>query len=178
MEFTLSQDFPAALETLWATFGNADYPLRKYRALGATAVRMRRFHADARRIEVELARDAAVQGERLPPWARVLAGGTHTLVHRSVWRRTSPLRASAELDIVPVGLPVHAHAVGSLVDSGHGMTRLVLNWHVVSPLGERVATLFADQVRAALDDDHVFTLNCLKEAANLSGGRAGPSGVS
>lgn len=177
MQFTLTQDFPATLQTLWGTFGDADYPLRKYHALGATALQVRRFRANAQCIEVELARDVAVQRERLPVWARALVGGRQTLTHRSVWRRTSPLRASAELDIVAATLPVRAHAVGSLVDSGHGVTRMVLSWRVDSLLGERIEKLFADQVRSALDDDHTFTLAYLQEATNPSTRRAGVEGA-
>jgi hypothetical protein len=168
MEFTLTQDFPAGLPSLWATFGNPDYPQRKYRALGATVVRVSRFRADARAIEVALERDVAVQRERLPVWARALVGRRQTLAHHSVWRRTGPKKASAELDIVPAGLPVWAHGVGSLDDGGHGVTRMVLTWQVESRLGERIAKLFADQVRSALADDHAFTLAYLQEAAHAA----------
>lgn len=171
MDFTLTQDFPAGLASLWGVFGNPEYPQRKYRAMGATAVRVQRFRASARSIEVELERDMTVQRERLPVWARPLVGRRQTLTHCSVWRRAGPRQASAELDIVPAGLPVRAHAVGSLIDGGHGVTRMALSWRVDSPLGERVAKLFADQVRSALDDDHAFTLIYLHEAANPSPGR-------
>lgn len=173
MEFTLTQDFPAGLASLWGVFGNPEYVQRKYRALGATVVRVQRFHAGAESIEVELERDMAVPRERLPVWARALAGRRQTLTHRSVWRRGGPRQASAELDIVPAGLPVRAHALGSLEDGGQGVTRMVLTWRVDSPLGERVAKLFAEQVRTALDADHAFTLSYLQQAANPCSRQAG-----
>ena len=50
MEFTLTQDFPAGLDLLWAAFGRADYPRLKYLALGAMAVRLPRFSATAQAI--------------------------------------------------------------------------------------------------------------------------------
>jgi len=33
MEFTLTQDFPAGLDGLWAVFGRPEYPQQKYLAL-------------------------------------------------------------------------------------------------------------------------------------------------
>jgi hypothetical protein len=174
MEITLTQEFPAGLDALWATFGSPDYPICKYRALGATAVRMRRFRAGAQTIEVELERDTPVQRARLPVWARALVGRRQTLVHRSVWRRVGATRVDAELDIEPVGLPVHAHGIGSLRDAGDGVTRMVLTWQVESLLGDRIARLFADQLRTALDDDHAFTLGYLAQAGRhpVAAGRA------
>jgi hypothetical protein len=40
-----------------------------------------------------------------------------------------------------------------------------LTWQVDSMLGEKVERHFADQIRAALDDDHTFTLQYLEQAA-------------
>lgn len=162
MEFTLTQDFPAGLDALWAVFGTPDYPLRKYGALGATDVRLHRFQSDTRCIEVELERDVPVRPARLPASARAVVGRRQTLVHRSVWRRTAAHQADAELEIVPIGMPVHARGVGSLLDGGRGSTRMTLTWRVDSVLGDKVARVFAEQVRAALDDDHAFTLDYLR----------------
>lgn len=121
MRFNLTQDYPAGLDRLWSAFGQADYPQRKYLALGAIAVRVRRFLVTMEAIEVELERD------------------------------------------VPVGLPVRAHASGTIVESASGYTRMELTWQVDSVLGERVERQFADQIKAALDDDHTFTLQYLDQ---------------
>jgi hypothetical protein len=168
MEFSLSQDFPAGLDRLWAAFGRPDYPQRKYRALGATAVRLLRFHATASSIEVRLERDVPVDASALPAWARTLMPGEQTLRHRTSWRRLGPTQVSAELDLAPVGLPVHAHGIGNIVETAPGATRMVLHWQVTSTLpllGRKVERLFAEQLRGALHADHVFTLQYLQQAA-------------
>jgi hypothetical protein len=92
-------------------------------------------------------------------------GTEQTLQHRTAWRRIGPNQAAAELDIVPVGLPVRAHASGTIVESASGRTRMELIWQVDSMLDETVERQFADQVKAALDDDHTFTLQYLDQAA-------------
>ena len=165
MQFNLTQDFPAGLDRLWVAFGRADYAQRKYLALGATAVRVRRFRATRMVIEAELERDVPLDKSLLPPWMRLLARSKQTLQHRSAWRRVGPNQAAAELDIVPVGLPVRAHASGTIVESASGQTRMELTWQVDSVLGERVERQFADQIKAALDDDHTFTVQYLDQAA-------------
>jgi hypothetical protein len=165
MEFTFTQDYPAGLDRLWVVFGRPDYPERKYRALGATTFRMKRFHATPRTIEVELERDVPVDPSRLPAWVRATVGGRQTLRHRTRWRRESPTRVTAELEIAPIGLPVQAHGVGTIVEVGPATTRMTLTWRVTSKVpmvGERIERLFADQVRTALDDDHAFTLRYLQ----------------
>jgi len=164
MQFQLTQDFPAGLQRLWTVFGRLDYPLRKYHALGATAVRVRRFHATAQAIDVELERDVAVARSLLPVWTRALIGDEQTLRHHTVWRRTSPTEISAELDISPVGLPVRAHAKGTLVERTHDTSRMVLRWHVESILGKIVERVFAKEIRGALAADHAFTLQYLQES--------------
>ena len=92
MEFTLTQDFPAGLDRLWAAFGVADYPRLKYLALGATAVRLRHFHATSQVIDVELERVIPVDPARLPRWSRAFMGGEQTIRHHTVWRRIGPRR--------------------------------------------------------------------------------------
>jgi hypothetical protein len=164
MEFTLTHDFPAGLDRLLAVFGRPEYPQRKYLALGATAVRVRRFHATAQAIEVELERDVSVDKSRLPLWARWLVRGEQTLRHRTAWRRVGPAQAAAELDILPVGVPVRAHGGGTIIEAAPGATRMVLTWQVDSILGENVERLFANQIRTALEDDHTFTLQYLQRA--------------
>ena len=164
----MTQDFPAGLDRLWAVFGQPDYPRAKYAALGAAAVRVTRFEATAQAIEVELERDVPVQSSALPAWARSLMGAQQTLRHRTAWRRTGPGQATAELDISPVGLPVHAQAVGSLVQTQAGTTQMRLTWRVrsaVPVLGGRVERLFAGQIRDALAADHAFTLGYLRQTS-------------
>jgi hypothetical protein len=161
MEFESIHDYPAGLDCLWAVFGRADYAQQKYRALGATAVRLRRFDAGAELIEVELERDVPVDPSRMPTWARRFVGDQQTLRHRSSWRRTGPARAAAEIEISPLGLPVRARGLGTITETAPDSTRLLLAWRVDCTLplvGIRVERLFAKQVRAALDEDHVFTL--------------------
>lgn len=169
MDFTVTHDYPAALDTLWAAFGQPEYPRRKYFALGATAVRLRRFHATAKSIEVELERDIPMQSSILPKWARAFVGGELTVRHRSAWHRVDATQAQAELDIAPAGLPVSARGIGSIVETAPGVTRMVLKWHVGSAFGERIARVFGDQVRAALDEDHAFTLKYLKQDGRGTG---------
>lgn len=165
VEFTLVQDYPTGLDHLWAAFGRPDYAMRKYQALGSSAVHLRRFEATAQAIEVELERDAPVDRSALPLWARTLVGRRQTLRHHTVWRRTGPSQVSAELDISPAGLPVHAQAVGVIGEPAPATTRMVLTWQVNSVLGARVERLFARQLRAALNADHAFTVGDLREGA-------------
>ena len=88
-----------------------------------------------------------------------------SLRHRSAWRRTGPRRATAELHISPIGLPVQAHGLGTISETSPGRSRMVLIWHVASNLpliGHKVERLFADLIRTSLDADHAFTLNYLE----------------
>lgn len=163
--FSTTHDYPAGLDRLWAAFGHREYPRQKYLALGATAVRLDRFDADARTIEIDLERVVPVADARVPAWVRRLLGREQTLRHRTAWRRVLPGRIDADLEIVPLGLPVQAHGTGSVVGLPDGTSRMTLTWRIDSSLpvlGERVARLFAQQVRAALDADHRFTLRFLR----------------
>jgi hypothetical protein len=102
----------------------------------------------------------------LPPWVRRLVGGNQTLRHRTRWRRVSPTRVAAELEISAVSLPVRARGVGTIIATAPGMTRMKLDWTVssmVPMVGEKIERLFADQVRTALDNDHAFTLQYLQQ---------------
>ena len=146
MEFTLTQDFLAGLDCLWAAFGRADYPRLKYVALGATAVRLHRFNATAQVIDIELE--------------------PVCVFRRSVTDRFGSV--TAELDIWPTGLPVRAQGTAAIVESGSESTRLPLTWRVqsgVPVIGDKVERLFADQVRNALEADHAFTLQYLMAIA-------------
>lgn len=166
MEFTLTQYFPTGLDRLWAGFGHPEYPQRKYRALGATDFRLHRFDVTAEVIEVDLERDAPVDRSRLPPWVGRLIGDRQNLRHVTRWQRVGPTQVTAELEISPTGLPVHAHGVGTIDQTAPGTTRMVLTWRVKSNLpvvGEKMERLFAEQIRSALDDDHAFTLQYLQQ---------------
>ena len=169
MEFTLTQYFPTGLDRLWAVFGRPDYPHRKYEALGTTALRLHRFHVTAQAIDVELERDVPVDQSRLPAWVGKMIDRKQSLRHHTQWRRISPTEVSAELHISPIGLPVHAHGVGTIIETAPGTTRMVLAWRVTSTLpliGDKVERLFADQLRSALDDDHAFTLQYLQQMSS------------
>jgi len=169
MEFTTCQDFPAGLDCLWAAFGHSEYPRQKYLALGATAVRLHRFEATPQSIEVDLERVVPVAKSRLPAWAQKLFGGAQTLRHRTAWRRIGAKQVAAELDIVPIGLPVRAHGVGTIVELTSGNTRMAVTWHIESTLPlmrDRVERLFAEHVQAALDDDHGFTVRYLRDVSS------------
>lgn len=166
MDFTLTQDYPTGLDRLWAVFGRPEYPQRKYVALGATALRLQQFDVTTHAIEVELERDVPVDSSGLPPWVRRLVGGKQTLRHHTRWRRVSPTRVAAELEISPISLPVRARGVGTIIETAPGMTRMKIDWTVTSMVpmvGEKIERLFADQVRTALDDDHAFTLQYLQQ---------------
>jgi hypothetical protein len=119
---------------------------------------MRHFDATAQVIQVELERDVTIDTSRLPPWARWLARSKQTLRHRTVWPRIGPAQVAVELDSALIGLPVHAHGIGTIVEPAPGPTRRVLAGRVEPMLGRRVERRLADQIRAALDDDHAFTL--------------------
>jgi hypothetical protein len=167
MKFRMRQDYPTSLEHLWAAFGDADYPEQKYRALGSSAVQILRFTATAKLIEVELERKARVVVAKLPAWARPFADGEQRMRHHSKWWRVSPTQVNAELDIVPVGLPVRAHATGSAVELTATQTRLTLSIEVkcwLPGIGATVARLFAEQMKEALRADHAFTLRYLERA--------------
>jgi hypothetical protein len=175
MEFSTSHDYPAGLDRLWATFGHPEYPQQKYLALGATAVRIDRFDADAQTIKVSLERVVPVAEARIPAWARCLLGREQTLCHDSAWRRVLPCRVDARLEITPVGLPVQARGTGSIVELPAGTSRMTLSWQIDSSLpmlGRRVERLFAEQVRTALDEDHRFTVRFLRQSAPARGGDA------
>jgi hypothetical protein len=166
VKFSVRQDFPTTLDCLWAAFGHADYPQQKYRALGSTELRMLHFTATRNLIEVELARTVSVAAQALPAWARAFVAGEPRIHQQTRWRRVSPTQVDALLDFVPAGLPVEAHATGTVIEPVPGQTRMTLNFDVQSRLpvvGAKVARLFARQVQEALAADHAFTLKYLEQ---------------
>ena len=165
MDFVLAQDFPASLDRLWTVFGQPDYPQQKYLALGATAVRLRRFLVTADLIEVDLEREVPVDPARFTPWMRRLLGARQTLRHRTSWRRTDPTHVDAALDIDAASLPLRAQATGSVVQTAPERSRMTLAWRVTAavPLAaRRIEARFAAEIRAAMDADHAFTCEYLR----------------
>lgn len=166
MKFSLSQDFPAGLDRLWAVFGRPDYPEKKYRSLGSSDIRVLLFRVDAEVIEVELERTTPVAWRTIPLWARAFLSRKQVMHHRSRWQRVSPTWVEAVLDIAPVGRRVSAHGSGSIVQLTPDRTRMTLRFTVDSAIpvfGTRVARLYAKQVWEALRADHAFTLRYLEE---------------
>jgi hypothetical protein len=167
VKLEVRQAFPAGSERLWTVFGKPDYTERKYRALGSTEVRIRRFDATAREITVELERLSPVAIDAVPQWARPFVGKRQAMRHATVWRRTGAKRIDAELEIDPVGQPVAAHGTGEVVEIDPAHSRLTLRFDVtcrIPRLGGRVAAMYASQIEAALAADHAFTLKYLREA--------------
>jgi hypothetical protein len=168
LKFSLHQEFPASLDRLWTAIGRADYPRRKYRALGSTGVQVLRFVVTDDLIEVELERNVAVAAADLPAWARPFAAGKRTLRQRTRWQRVAPARIDAQLEITPSGLPVKARAAGTVVELAPQHALMSLDFTVeckLPVLGGRIARLFAGQVREAMQADHAFTLAYLRGQA-------------
>ena len=165
MQFDLTQDFPAGLDRLWATLGRVEYVELKYRALGSTSVRILKFSADARSIEVELDRQARVALDELPLWARIFCARRQTIRHHTRWQRVGPDRIDVELGILALGGLLSARGSGSVVEPSPGRSRMSLHFEVTSTaaaLSSRAARLFAQQIRRALRADHAFTLEHLR----------------
>ncbi|HJV70120.1 DUF2505 family protein [Ideonella sp.] len=163
--FTLEHDYPAGLDRLWATLGQRDYVRQKYRALGARALRLRRFAATAEAIDVDLERDVVADRAHLPAWVRVLTTERQTLRHRSAWHRNGPREAEAAIDITLLGLPLQAHGRGTIRQLAPGACRMTMDWRIETTLplaGDAATLLFGREVRAALDADHDFTLRYLQ----------------
>lgn len=169
MKFSLDQDFPADPARLWAALGRRDYVEQKYRSLGAATLRILRFEVTRDSIDVELERSAPVARKVLPAWARPFVADRQVMRHHTRWRRADFTRIDAELDIWPVGLPVHAHGVGTLTGRSPGRTSMTLHFEVkcrLPAVGNTAARLFADQVKEALQADHAFTLDYLAADAS------------
>lgn len=165
MQFEVTQDFPAGLDELWSALGRTDYVQKKYRWLGSTPLRIRKFTCSATSIEVELDRQAPVAREKLPVWARVFSGEKQAMRHHTRWRRVDRDRVDVDLEIRALGLPVHAQGTGSIIERVPGESRMTLLFDVCSGFGAMsagVARVFAQQVKHALGADHAFTLGYLQ----------------
>lgn len=168
MQFDVTQEFPAGLDRLWSALGRTDYVERKYRLLGSTSLRIRKFTCDAKTIEVELDRQAPVARDKLPIWARVFSGQTQAMRHHTRWRRVDPGRVDVDLEVRALGMPVRAQGTGSISERVAGRSRMTLHFKVSSGsgvLGASVARVFAQQVQHALQADHAFTLAYLEASS-------------
>lgn len=167
VKLDIQQDYPAGLDRLWSVFAKPEYPEAKYRSLGATHFQMQRFDASETFIEIELERRAPVASDRIPDWARKFISAEQTVRQHTRWRRTRPGQVTAELNIVPVGLPVSVNGRGGIVERGPDQTRIQLQFEVdcrIPLVGGKIAKLFAEQIEQALAADHAFTLGYLKQA--------------
>lgn len=172
LEFTRRDDLPAGLDRLWASFGDPAYVRQKYLALGARAVRIGRFDVAADTITVELERELPIDRAQWPRWSRPALAAVQTLRHHSVWQRVSKTRVVATLAISPLGLPVQAEGAGRIDETAPAQAAMALRWQVRSTLpllGRRIERLFAQQLRAALEADHAFTLRYLARQAQGQG---------
>ena len=168
--FETVNEFPVGLDRLWAVFGQPDYPVAKFRAMGARDVRLRQFKVTTRSIRVDLERDVPVVKSRFPTWARPLLADEQTARHQSVWTRAAkPRRIDAVLHIEPLGLPVRATGSGSIIEAAASRSVMRLSWQVESTmpmrlLQTRIERLFADQILLSADEDQAFTSKYLKRA--------------
>lgn len=166
MKFSLAQDFPVGLDLLWPVYGSPAYLEAKYQALGARAVVIREAHTDASAIRVILERTIAPDLKGVPDWARKLVGRDYVMRHENRCQRRSLQAADVSLNIMPVGSPVEISARGSLNEVVAGQTRLALEFEVECSLpivGRKVAELFAGKIREALQEDHDFTLEYIRQ---------------
>lgn len=160
------QDYPATLDTLWKVFGNPEYPEKKYRALGATQFRMLRSNVTSENIEIELERVTPVTLDKVPEWARKFVKPEQTMRHHTRWKR-SGAQVQSTLSVVPVGVPVTVEGTGRIQQTGTDTTRVTLNFEVsckIPLVGGKVAQLFAEQLKIALEADYAYTLQHLKDA--------------
>jgi hypothetical protein len=133
MEFTITQDFPAGLDRLWAVFGRPDYPRRKYRAFGTgRLVEAATRHSGDNAVEMNAIAatrhwlERAVIGLNLCPFARAVhlkeqirwvespardvPGLLAELVHEL------QLLAAAEPATVETTLLIHPHVLSDFLD--------------------------------------------------------------
>lgn len=160
MQLSTTTDFAATLDELWLTCGSLAYVQRKYVALGAIELRIRHFAATDTLIEVDLERVVRVDRERIPRWMRRWVGERQTLRHHTQWHRAGLITATAEIEIAPINLPVHARATGQIYDRRPHSTRMALRWTVRSDVpivADRVEAQFGREVLQAMREDQRFT---------------------
>lgn len=168
VKFNLAQDFPVGLDVLWPVYGAPPYLEAKYRALGAHRIDIKEAVTDEQAIFVVLERTIAPDLKGVPDWARKLVGRDYVMRHENRCRRLSPQSSVVNLSITPLGSPVSINAKGSLNEVAPGQCRLALEFDVECSLpivGKKVAELFAGKIREALQEDHDFTLDYIKQHA-------------
>ena len=168
MKFNLSQDFPVSLDVLWPVYGNSDYLVAKYTALGAHTIRIIESLTDEKAIAVVLERSIAPDLRNVPDWARKLVARDYVMHHENRCQRRSPQEAVVSLRIKPLGSPVDISARGTLAETGRSHTRLELEFEVqcsIPIVGKKVAEIFAAKIREALREDHDFTLDYIAKLA-------------
>lgn len=164
VNFEIAQDFPASLTRLWEALGRRDYVERKYIALGSTALQIRQFDSSPQRIEVRLERTPHVEMSGLPVWARWLSGRPPRLTHHTCWTRAAAKQVDVALRVFTQDHAAEADATGTVIELDSGRTRLRLSVAVkcsVPAVGGRIAKVFAEQMKRALDRDHSFTVGYL-----------------
>jgi len=170
VNFEIAQDFPASLARLWEALGRRDYVERKYVALGSTSLQIKQFDSSPQRIEVRLERTLANAASGLPAWARWLSGQPQRLTHHTCWNRAGAKQVDVDLRVSTQDHAVDAHATGSVIELDSGRTRMRLRVAVecsVPAIGGRIANLFANQMKHALEQDHSFTVRYLVGDAAL-----------
>jgi hypothetical protein len=166
VKFNLAQDFPVGLDTLWPVYGSPPYLEAKYRTLGAHRIDIKEALTDEQAIFVVLERTIAPDLKGVPDWARKLVGRDYVMRHENRCRRLTASTSSVSLSITPLGSPVTIKAVGSLNEVATGQCRLALEFDVGCSLplvGKKVAELFAGKIREALQEDHDFTLEYIRQ---------------
>lgn len=166
MNTVLQQDYPASVDTLWQVFGQPDYPQRKYKAQGITAYAVREFTVSPEKISLDLTRTLSIPADRIPAIVRKFLHPEQTLHYVSHWFRRGPDAADFDLDIIPVGLPVHIKGKGQLRQTGGASTRLTIDFTVtvnVPLIRHKVESMVAAQLEKTFRDDHAFTLRYIEE---------------
>lgn len=167
VNFRLEQLYPADLRLLWAALGRREYVESKYRSLGSTDLHILEFNVNEHSINVVLERRIRISGETMPAWARVVFAGSHVLHHHTRWTRVDPRKVEVELEIWPLGVPVRAQGSGSVSELSEDTTQLNLDFAVkcgIPAVGPKVAQIFANQMKRALDQDHRFTVSYLRQS--------------
>lgn len=168
MNTGFQQDYPASVETLWQVFGQPDYPQRKYKAQGITAYAVREFTASAETITLDLTRTLSIPADRIPALVRKFLHPEQTLHYISHWQRSGPDAADFDLEIIPLGLPVHVTGKGRLRQTSADSTRLSIDFTVtvnIPLIRHKVESMVAAQIEKSFRDDHAFTLRYIAENA-------------
>jgi hypothetical protein len=161
MKFSLSHDFPVSLDVLWPVYGDATYLEAKYKALGSTHLRILESVVTEKQINVVLERTVSANINGIPDWAQKMISHDYVMRHENHCERPTPHQALVSLHITPLGSPVNIHGRGSLSEPAPGKTHLALTFEVecrIPVLGKKIAGLFAEKIKEALNEDYEFTV--------------------